>query len=220
MSKKLEDYVVTASFNANSVYNGAFNDTQFTVVKKDTAITLNNLSYVEYSDVVNVSGRFTRSSGVAIKNAVIVVTVNGVSHNVKSDGEGYYSYSFTATKVGVNNVVVSFAGNSVYNAVNAASTFTVGKKETVMTIDPISTKQYMDDVVINGRFTRSTGVAIKNAQIILTINGQTYNTRTLADGTFIYTFTAQTRGVNNVTASFGGNSVYTDSTDEITFSVV
>ena len=210
---------VTAIFNGNSVYNSVDTSKTFTVIKKDTRITLNNIDNTEYSDVITIGGKFTRSNGVALKNAPIVLTVNGAKYNTKTDANGNYALNYTATKVGTNNITAIFNGNSVYNSVNTSKTFTVNKKDTSITLNYIPSTQYSEKVTISGGFTRSTGKAIANASIILTVNGVKYTTKTDANGNYTLNYTATKVGTNNVTASFNANSVYNSVNTSKTFTV-
>ncbi|RAP49077.1 MAG: hypothetical protein BZ136_03865 [Methanosphaera sp. rholeuAM74] len=210
---------VTASFGGNSVYNGADASTTFLVNKKDTLITLNNIANTEYSDKITITGRFTRSTGVALKNATITLLINNVSYRTKTDRNGNYALNYTATKVGTNNVTASFGGNSVYNGADTSATFTVGKKDTIIVLDDVSGAEYSDRITIGGRFTRSTGVALSNASIALTVNGVGYTVKTDANGNFAINYTLTRVGTNNITALFNGNSVYNKANTTKTFTV-
>ncbi|RAP50110.1 MAG: hypothetical protein BZ136_02080, partial [Methanosphaera sp. rholeuAM74] len=84
-----------------------------------------------------------------------IVTVNDVNYRTKTDADGNYALNYTVRKVGTNNVTVSFAGNSVYNNVSTSGTFTVDKKDTLITLDDIASAEYSDRIIISGTFTRS-----------------------------------------------------------------
>ncbi|RAP43712.1 MAG: hypothetical protein BZ136_09430 [Methanosphaera sp. rholeuAM74] len=210
---------VTASFNGNSVYNSVNTSKTFTVNKKDTSIILNYIPNVQYSDKVVLAGKLTRSTGEKIANANIVVFINGVNYTTKTDANGNYALNYTATRVGTNNVAAWFAGNSVYNEVDTSRTFTVSKKDTSITLNYIADTPYSDKVTITGKFTRSTGEAVKNATITLMVNGVKYNTKTDANGNYALNYTATKVGTNNVTAIFNGNSVYNGADTSKTFTV-
>ncbi|RAP50556.1 MAG: hypothetical protein BZ136_01105 [Methanosphaera sp. rholeuAM74] len=208
---------MTVTFNGNSVYYSAFVFNTFTVGKKDTVITLDDISGAEYSDRIAIGGRFARSTGVALSNANIVLTVNGARYTVKTDANGNFAINYTLTKVGTNNITAAFNGNSVYNAVNASKTFEVGKKDTVITVDDISGAEYSDKITIGGRFTRSTGVALKNATVTLKVNGVTYTAKTDENGYYAIQYTVTKVGTNNITVTFEGNSVYNAANTSKTF---
>ncbi|RAP44537.1 MAG: hypothetical protein BZ136_08780, partial [Methanosphaera sp. rholeuAM74] len=166
-----------------------------------------------------ISGTFTRSTGVPLKNATIIITINGVNYRTKTDENGNYALNYTVTKVGVNNITATFAGNSVYNSVNMSKTFTVNKKDTIVTLDDIPNTEISNTITLTGTFTRSTGVPLKNATIIVTINDVNYTTKTDADGVYALNYMANNVGTNNVTATFNGNSVYNNATVSKTFTV-
>ncbi|RAP50111.1 MAG: hypothetical protein BZ136_02085, partial [Methanosphaera sp. rholeuAM74] len=175
-------YDVTATFDGDSVYNSVNTTKTFNVLKKDTVITLDDIPSAEYSDKITISGTLTTNAGVAVNDATIVVTVNGVDYNAVTDASGNYAVNYTVTKVGTNNVTATFDGDSVYNSASTSATFTVDIKDTVITLDDIASVEYSDIITISGTFTRSTGVPLKNATIIVTINGVNYNTKTNANG--------------------------------------
>ena len=74
---------------------------------------------------MTVSGRFTTVDGVGLRNSQLSVVVNGVKSVVRTDNQGVYNYTFNASDVGVNNVTVSYAGNSRYAKTSTNSTFKV-----------------------------------------------------------------------------------------------
>ncbi|RAP49756.1 MAG: hypothetical protein BZ136_02865, partial [Methanosphaera sp. rholeuAM74] len=117
---------IYAVFKGNKGYNSIFSEPKtFTVDKKDTTITLNDIPETQYSDLIVISGRVTKSTGETIGNAPIVLMINGVQYNAKTDASGNYAINYTATQVGTNNITVTFKGNSVYNLSNVTKTFTV-----------------------------------------------------------------------------------------------
>ncbi|RAP50357.1 MAG: hypothetical protein BZ136_01500, partial [Methanosphaera sp. rholeuAM74] len=210
---------VTASFGGNTVYNSVNTTRRFTVNKKDTIITLNYIPDTEYSEKITISGKFTRNTGESLTNATITLTVNGVKYAAKTGANGKYAINYTATKVGTNNVTASFAGNTVYNIADTSKTFTVSKKDTILTLNYIPDAEYSDKITISGKFTRNTGEALTNATITLTVNGIKYTTKTDANGVYALNYTATKVGTNNVTASFGGNSAYNNANVSKTFTV-
>jgi len=210
---------VTAIFAGNSVYNAVNTTKTFTVNKKDTKITLNNIAATQYSNKITISGKFTRSTGEVLSNAAIVVKVNGVNYTAKTDANGSYSVNYTVTKVGTNNVTAIFAGNSVYNAKNVSKTFVVNKKDTTITLNNIATTQYSDKITITGKLTRSTGEALTNATVTININGVNYTAITDSSGNYAINYTVTKVGTNNITAIFAGNSAYNKVNTTKTFTV-
>ena len=51
--------------------------------------------------------------------------MNGTPHTVKTDANGNYNYTFTAKKVGQNEIIVKYNGNTKYNTYETSTTFKV-----------------------------------------------------------------------------------------------
>jgi hypothetical protein len=101
--------------------------TTLTVDKKDTIITINPMSAVKKGDSVTVKGTFKDSTGAALIKSTVIVYINGEHHTIKTDNKGIYNYTFTAKKIGENEIKVVYNGNTKYNAYETKTTLTVNE---------------------------------------------------------------------------------------------
>ena len=123
------------------------------------------------------------------------------------------------TKEGTNNITATYAGNSIYEAVEGEITVEVAKAESVISITPIESVTKGETITISGSLKDAKGTAIANAQVKLNINGSPKTLRTNENGEFTHTFKMTKEGTNNITAIFNGNNDYaateTNSTVEV-----
>lgn len=125
---------VKVSYKGNSKYKYTSMSTSFNVSRQSTKITCNNLKTVNKGSAVKVSGRLVDANSNALKSVNVVVKVNGVKHVVKTNSNGYYSYSFKASKIGSNSVTVSFGGTKNYLAKSISKKFSVKSPYKTMTL--------------------------------------------------------------------------------------
>ena len=129
LASKVGTIGVVATFGGNSVYGSSSDGGSFVVSKKDTVVVLDDVPDVQYSDRIVVTGRLIKVTGEGIVNATVYLSINGVNYHVKTDVNGYYSYLYTANKVGLNNITARFNGNSVYNYDDISNSFIVVKQD-------------------------------------------------------------------------------------------
>jgi hypothetical protein len=212
---------ITVSYPGNTRYNPCNTTTTFTVNKRDATLTINTLNSVKYNDKVTVTGKFTDEDGSALINSNVKIKVNNETFTVKTDSNGVYKYTFSARIMGKNNVTVSYPGNTRYNpCTTVTKSFTVNKKDSHLTINSIPQTTKGKTVTITGKFTNADGAALINSNVKLTINNQSFTVKTDATGIYKYTYTTTTKGTNNVTVSYPGNTKYNPCETKTTFKVV
>ena len=215
---------VTVSYAGNSRFNGDSASTTFNVLesrKTATKITVNSLGTVQKDSYVTVTGRYTAVTGINLTYTPIRININGVTYTNKTNGNGIYSYTFKASKIGVNNITVSYPGNSRFIGATASTTFNVtNKTATKITVNTIGDVQKDSYVTITGKYTAVTGINLTYTPIKILINGVTYTNKTNAYGIYSYRFKASTLGTNNVTTSYAGNSRFIGASASTTFKVV
>jgi TolA-binding protein len=200
---------ITISYPGSKKFNGAELTTTFTVDKQDTVLTLNDVSSVQYSDNVTITGTFKTADGQALINSNVVLYINGEHHTVKTDNNGVFTYTFKATNIGENTITATYEGNTRYNAAeNVTTTLTVDKKDTIITINPMSAVKKGDSVTVKGTFKDSTGAALIKSTVIVYINGEHHTIKTDNKGVYNYTFTAKKIGENEIKVVYNGNTKY------------
>ncbi len=211
---------VSALYPGNIRYNKGENNLTFEVVKKDTMFSIDKISNVEYTDNVNISGRYTDSSYNNLRYTPINVAVNGNNFRVYTNSDGRFNFLIKASKIGINNVTVSFIGNFRYSSAMSESNFTVERKSTKFTLNPIAKASYSDDVEISGKYMDSNGNNLRYTPVKLTLNNRSYYLTTNALGDFSLTVKAVTLGLNQLNVSYSGNLRYAGASINSTFKVV
>ena len=200
--------------NANKTYvNG------LKIGKTNVKITINKIANVKYNDNVTITGKFTEDNGKAISNTNLNVSINGKQYKTKTDGNGVYNFSTQVKTVGVNNVTVSYAGNTNYNSYAANSTFTV-KQPTWIKTASMANVEIGTTVKIVGRLLSNvTGQAIKYAQVTVKVNNETYQLKTDGAGYVRLNYTVNDYNVQKITFKYNGNSLNLASSNSTSFKV-
>lgn len=211
---------VKVSYTGNNYYKASSAQTAFNVVARGTILTVSSISQKTYKDSLTVTGTFTDDLGNPRAGAAVKITINGKSVSVKADANGIYRYTTTASKSGINTVVVSYAENSYYKASSAETSFNVVARATKLTISPISQKTVGDTVTVTGTFKDDLGNPRAGAALKISINGKAYSIKADSNGVYRYTFTATKVGTNTVKVTYPANSYYKASSVSTTFTTV
>lgn len=210
---------VTASYTSNIKYAASSTKTTFTVTKRVTKLTVNKVAQKAYNDQVTVTGKLVDKSGKIIKNAAVKIKVNTKTVTVKTNDNGVYTYKFNATKVGKNNVTVSYATTTNYKASSVKTTFTITKKATKLTFTNVTNKKLGSTVTLTGKLTASSGAVIKNANIRIRVNNVVTVVKTDSNGVYKHKVTADKVGTNNVIVYYPATTNYKGVNIERTFEV-
>ena len=186
----------------------------------ETKIILNKITTTQYKDNIIIKGKFTNKAGNIIKNTNLKLTFNGKAYTLKTDTKGVFNKTIKTSKVGKNNVTLTFAGNNKYKTSTNKTTFTVTKRTTKITVTSIKQKTYNDTVTITGKLTDKTGTILKNTAIKVTVNGKTYTVKTNSKGVYTKKVAATKVGTNNITVTYKGNTYYKAVTKKTTFKTV
>ncbi len=217
--KSVGEQTVTASYAGNDNYNPSEATLTFNVEKQDVIVTVDPITDAAYGDNVTITGKFTDATGKSITNSNVRVFVNGKKFLAKTDKTGIYTLSVKVNAVGENNVTVGYAGNDNYNSYEDTTTFNADKQDVIVTVDAIEDTKVGENVTITGTFTDKNGKAIINSNVKITINGKKYYARTDSTGTYTFTTTVTSAGMNNVTVGYSGNDKYNSYEDITTFNV-
>lgn len=93
------------------------------------------------------------------------------------------------------------------------------KKSTKLSINYIPNTYYTQNAKITGKLSTKDDKVLKNRPIKLNINGKTYTAKTNTKGVYTYYYKTRTSGKNNITASYVGNTYYTQAKNSRTFKV-
>ena len=209
---------ITVTYNGNTNYNPNTTSTTFIVNKQDSTISIEPINNVKIYENMTITGTLKNSYHEAIQDSPITIAINQETVQANTDYYGRWTYTFTADTVGINNITVTYNGNTNYNPNTTSINFIVNKQESIIILEPIKTVTFNSTVEICGRLTDLLNNPI-NERITLNIDGLTIITVSSTDGYFGYNITADTIGTNNVTVLFNGNTAYTNSTSKTSFEV-
>lgn len=99
------------------------------------------------------------------------------------------------------------------------NTKTSNRIPTKITIDPIETTQYTDNVTISGKYRDITGRILRYTPLNVKINTNSYRIQTDVNGNFKEKFRTNTIGTNTVTINYYGNINFEGNTTTETFTV-
>ncbi len=114
---------VTFSYSGSNSYKSTTNSTNFKV-KQPTNIAIYKISTVKKGAAAKISGKLLSNNN-AVKKLSLTITVNGIKYTAKTSNTGYFSISYIANTVGVNNVTYVFPGSATYMDSTTTSKFTV-----------------------------------------------------------------------------------------------
>ena len=221
---------VTVSYPGNTNFQSASSSKTFNVKSvgpQYTYIKLNNIKEVAYHDHATISGYYYYGNDIPLTSTNMRININGETHTVKTDNQGYFKYDYYAERVYKNTVTVSYPGNTNFKGATATKTFNVkitSPIDTEFGYDYFDTSEFLvklgDYKTFEGYYLYgSAHLPLAQTTISLNINGQKYTTKTNNDGIFTYTFKTTKPGLNKITVSYPGNSNFKGSSDTFTFDV-
>ncbi len=207
-----KDYDITVRFDGNDeykpaddVYTGTFT-TNPIVVK----ITLNDDLNAEYllEENVLISGQATLL-GAPYANGEISFTINDVTYTAPTDENGQFTYTYTTDTL----------GEIIIKSTESSLTINVVKPEVSVQLDDIQDSMIFVPIDITGKLLINSNQSGVQNTVVLTVNDESFDVDTDADGKFTYTYTPNTLGVYNVDVSFESPQYTTTNTDSQTFNV-
>ena len=220
------DYVFTkvGINNITATYMGANRYTESTqtltveITPRDTILTIDSIKDAKKGETVTITGKLTDDNGEAVVGT-IKLTINGARATVKTDENGVFTYEYTVTKVGVNNITASYLGANRYSASNTSTTVKVNKAGTQITLNPIKTVTQKTNVDIKGQLSDENGNGIYGTVKLLINNGRA-TVKTDKTGAFTYSYNATRAGENTIKANYLESNNYEASETNTTFTVV
>lgn len=227
-------------FEGNSYYTASNTKTTFKVNKIDTTLTVNKITDKKIDDNITITGTLKDVKSNIIAQAPITITINNDKHTVNTDKTGAYSYTTKASITGINNVTVSYEGNTNYTNTNAKTTFNVEKatdntptenttkQKVKITVDPVI-GIIGENITLTAHITDEKGNNVSGGNVAFKLNGKTLRTDGRFDskeatwklkvenGKVTITIKADLylRNAKNLTASYSGTSIYEEAKSEI-----
>ena len=215
--KAVGEQTIVARYDGTDKYRASNTTQTFTVSKKESQVTVNNIAGVTCNDNVTISGMITDIDDNPLGHVNVFVYLNGEEQHVTTYRTGIFKATFTTTTVGEQEVLVVYKGNKNYIGSNATASFTTsGMKLVMFTVKPVT---YRDTYTIQGKLTDHEGNVVTGAEVQLTINGETISLTTDKNGKYTYRAQALKTGNFTVTATYNDEATGTQLTATKTLTV-
>ena len=142
-------YNITVEIAENDYYEGATNETTFTIPKTNTTVEISPITNVVIGEEITIN--YTTNS-----NGTVTIQVNGTP---VTDGK------FTPNTLGIYNLTIEIAENEYYTGATQETTFTA-KNNTTVVIAPIGDVVVGEEITIN--YTTNS-----NGTVTIKVNNQT-----------------------------------------------
>ena len=218
-AKTIGNNNITVSYKGNQKYAKTETKTVFNVKINPTHIKLNTISATKYKENMTISGKYLDAYNKALINTRLKININGKNYTTKTDKNGLFKRNIPAKKTGINNITVSYNGNSYYSPAKASTTINVTPLKTriILNKTPVDIKAE-EFTEIWGKFVDEKGNALKNT--FLDINHEDhYYLHTDDEGVFSDILYPKVVGEMTLNISFNGNDNYYPSSLLKTFNV-
>ena len=200
---------ITVEYLENSEYVNSSVDTEITVIKTNTTITVNVNTPVKYGENTTVNGVLLDEYNNPVTGAKVEIKVDGeVYANVTTDNDGKYNTIISDVIVGTHNVEAVYAGDNKYAQSTNSTSLTVEKLESKLTINSTSPVSVGENVEISGKLLDENDKPISDATVQVNYEGNIKNITTDKDGNYNTNFPVTSSGEKNVTATFIGDDKY------------
>jgi len=216
---------VTVSYPGNTRFKSATETQTFNVKSAgpmDTYITLNNINDVKNGEYVTISGYYRYDQAKPLRQTAMTININGAKYYARTNDNGYFTYSYKATKAGTNTVTVSYPGNTRFKSASVTKTFNVkstGPQDTYILLNNINDVNNGQYVTISGYYYYGDSKPLRQTAMTININGAKYYARTNDNGYFTYSYKTTKDGSNSVTVSYPGNNNFKATNSTKTFNV-
>lgn len=237
----LEDGVAIVPLSDLSV-GSHFVDVKYSGDVEHPPVTVSNVTHVsKLNTIIKISPNVTRfatdykagergemlyayvldENGNAVANKMVQISLNGVIYNLKTDANGRVGKRINTMYSGKYDFVVSFPGDSSYNAAPLAlSKVTIIKKDTSISASsktfkaPAKTKTI--SVKLNTIKNKDGNTYISaGKKITLKINGKTYTAKINSKGVAKFTIKLNKKGKYTASVKFAGDKMYKASSKSI-----
>ena len=206
---KADDYTVAVKYAGDNNYNGATGSAEFSVLKitPDMDVTVNNIVFGEDLTVNAVLP--------ADATGEVVITVNGKDYPAVIEN-GVASATVSGINAGYYTIVVKYAGDNNYNAVDVTKGVNVAKADTALNVI-INNVDYGNVFTVNAVLTGVNNAPL-DTNIIVTVNGKNYIVA-IVNGKGTFHADKLAAGSYNFNARFAGSNNYNEVSDSGKFNV-
>ena len=189
----------TISYAGNSKYNSASTKITFDV-KTKVIVT----DVYAYSDCI-VAKLTNGATGKTIANANMIVEINGVKYDAKSDNKGILTFDTTGLDLpSAYDLTISYRGNNRYTASSATVAVDLNKANMNIKYKYDADKKELTATLKNSK----TGKVVSGANMVVDLNGIKTTYKANKKGQIIFSTAGWAPGTHVGTITYGGNSRY------------
>ena len=196
----------TYTINATATYDGAdFEDSaNMDIGREDTAISMDSIVEVEYTDNVSIEARIVTDDGEPVKNArvCLYVVCGGGMHKADEDvssADGSLSFTLSTASMGVTvntyDLIAIFEGNEFYNPSSSKSILNVTNERMVISVSSIGKAVVGSSIIIVVKIVDNDGEPVPFVEVRILINDELVGVgRTDSSGIYKYSWTPESAG--------------------------
>ncbi len=196
---------VEVIFVATGNYAGSSTTDHYTVIdttaKTNSLVSVNSIANITIGETIDITGTLKDVNGNNIESGTVTVIINGNSRTTTVSNGAYKINGYKPQNTGTYTVTVVYNGNDIYNPSTASTKFNVEKLTTSVTLDNINNIKINESVTITGVLKDNNGV-LANKEVIITINSETFTTRTDENGKYSLIYTPSKTGAYSVLVDY------------------
>ena len=182
---------------AGEVYTGTFKTEAFDI---KVTVDENFPEEILIGDVITITGSAKLQNN-TLKNNSIVLTIDNTKYTTSTDEEGKYTYDYTVARNGTIPVIANatFANAAV---TLGQTSFFVAKPVVNIDLNEVEDTKVYSDITLNGKIYIAQNDTPIEDQLILKINGKSFDLSSDENGDFTYTFTPTTAGTYDIVITY------------------
>jgi len=213
------NHTVEIDYSGDDKYKPASKTATIAVNKDSTNITASDVTATYKVDKYLVI-TLKDSDGNPLANATVTVDLNTIK-NCTTDKNGQIKIKVSNLLPKTYSAKISYAGNDNYIGSNATAKVVVKKATPKITANAKTFKTATKTKKYTITLKDNTGKAIKNAKVILKVNGKTYKATTNSKGKATFKITKLTKkGTFKATITYTGNKYYNKVTKKANIKVI
>lgn len=205
----------------NIITNGTINNTNYNtpIITYDSNIKQVNIVIspiiTHAYDTVQLNATVTYSDGSVLNNQEVIFNINGVKlKTTTNNGKASVFYTVPGWDINTYKLIVTVEKTTTFNQTNAITTFTIARKNVIITMDKIFIGKTGNNIILNTLIKDYDNNIITSGTITFKINNKIISTVNVINGkaSTLYSLKNINTGLYNVTATYNLNNLYSSTT--------
>ena len=209
-------YTITAIYSGNHVFKNSSATGTLTVTKKNSNMVLSD-KVISYGNKVQLVATITdKNTKSYVSNGKVAFKVNDktVGYGSVSSGKAYYTYDSSKLSAKSYKLSAVFGETSQYLSSKDNALLTINKLNSTISLADKSVLAGNKIQLVATITNKNNNAYISNGKVAFKVNGKTIGYGSVSSGKAYYTYnTAELdTGKYKLTATYGGNNIYSSST--------